>query len=358
MIFPTISVILTVFDQADCLTETLESLSNQTLQPYEVIIVNDGSRDGSQRIIDCYIEQNPDWKSYETENRGVSKARNFGLQIASGMYVIFLDGDDIFSKELILSFSEGCLSLPDVVVCRARVFDHDTYLSTPMSWSVRKTYLPHMRIFSSSNLRGTVCYTFMGWAWDKLFKRDYLLKNDFRFPELKNSEDLVFVYSALMFATSISVVDEELISHRVMRKYSLSNNLGKSPEDFAKAIMLLEKRMKTKSSVWYQEKTCFIQWALDFYLWAQRGAYGNSNAGGKSIFYINELKQLYLSELDKRQYFPFLRWRILADTCRGKSNFCSSFLYYLSCLIKFGSRRSVFILFSKVIRQIRYILGY
>lgn len=352
----TISVVLTVFNLEECLEETLESLSAQTEMPYEVIIINDGSQDNSQKIINKFVNNNICWKCFETENLGVASARNLGLASCSGEYVIFLDGDDLFNKDLISRLSSATTTGPDIVVCRSREFDHLTKTSHKLSWAIRPSFLPMEKKFSPSKLQGSVCYTFMGWAWDKLFKKELLKRFELSFPNLRNSEDLVFVYPAIMLANHIEIVEEELILHRVSRSNSLSNSLVNNPFDFVEAISMLEAKIRSHPDIWERERMCFIQWALDFYLWGERNCGQNLRLfpqASKASDSINRLKTQYVTSYSEVQYYPLLKLRLLIRSSPILNKVLSPFLYYCAFWKKYGCSRVLFWLFSKIEKKSR-----
>ena len=95
MQFPKVSVIIPVYNTAPYLHEALESITMQTLKELEIIIVNDGSTDGSGEIIREAARKDERIKVYEQENQGQSIARNVGLDHAIGEYIYFMDSDDL-----------------------------------------------------------------------------------------------------------------------------------------------------------------------------------------------------------------------------------------------------------------------
>ena len=95
------SVIVPVYNVEKYLDGCLQSILNQTYQNYEVIIVNDGSVDGSQFIIDKYVNLDKRFKTFIKENTGVSDTRNFGVKKATGDYFIFIDSDDTINQDLL-----------------------------------------------------------------------------------------------------------------------------------------------------------------------------------------------------------------------------------------------------------------
>lgn len=92
----TVSVIIPMYNAEKSILSTLESINMQTYPVFEIIIVNDGSKDDSVKIVEYYIEshQNMDWKLLHQDNKGVSAARNRGLKIAKGDWIALIDSDD------------------------------------------------------------------------------------------------------------------------------------------------------------------------------------------------------------------------------------------------------------------------
>ncbi len=90
-----VSVIVPVYNVENYITKCLESLVSQTLQDMEIIIVNDGSTDNSQQIIDNFVKKYPEKiKAFIKDNGGLSDARNFGIDRAIGEFIGFVDSDD------------------------------------------------------------------------------------------------------------------------------------------------------------------------------------------------------------------------------------------------------------------------
>lgn len=95
-----VSVIVPVYNTEKYLTKCLNSLVNQTLSDIEIIVVNDGSKDNSQTIIDEFSKKYHQIKAFTKENGGLSDARNFGLSQASGEFIGFVDSDDFVSENM------------------------------------------------------------------------------------------------------------------------------------------------------------------------------------------------------------------------------------------------------------------
>ena len=94
-----VSIIIPCYNQDQFLDETLQSVFDQTYSNWECIIVNDGSTDASESIIFDWVQRDKRFQYYKTTNSGVSAARNYGLRIAQGEYIQFLDADDLLTAD-------------------------------------------------------------------------------------------------------------------------------------------------------------------------------------------------------------------------------------------------------------------
>lgn len=119
MSVPKVSIIVPVYNVEKYLEKCLDSLVSQTLDAYEVIVVNDGSPDNSQEIIDRYVEKYPDLIfAYKKKNGGLGDARNFGIDKARGEYIGFVDSDDWVDKKMFEAmYGFAKTQNHDVVIC-------------------------------------------------------------------------------------------------------------------------------------------------------------------------------------------------------------------------------------------------
>ena len=107
---PKFSIIIPVYNVEKYIGKCLESVMNQTYKDYEVIVVNDGTKDNSMDIVKNYPV-----KIIEQENQGLSVARNTGVKKAKGEYIIFLDSDDYIEKDLLKNINKSLDNNPDLV---------------------------------------------------------------------------------------------------------------------------------------------------------------------------------------------------------------------------------------------------
>ena len=121
-----VSVIVPVYNVEKYIKKCLDSLVNQTLNGVEIIVVNDGSPDNSQKIIDEYTKKYKNVKSYIKENGGLSDARNYGIKKATGEYISFVDSDDYIRNDMLeIMYNYAIKEDLDVVVCDSiNVYDN------------------------------------------------------------------------------------------------------------------------------------------------------------------------------------------------------------------------------------------
>ena len=113
-----VSIILPVYNREDTIRNTIDSVIQQTYKNFELIIIDDGSNDDSQKICSEYVQKDDRIKLIKKENGGPSQARNVGLEMANGKYLMFIDSDDEYKTNMIermVTEIEGRAS--DVVVC-------------------------------------------------------------------------------------------------------------------------------------------------------------------------------------------------------------------------------------------------
>lgn len=121
---PTLSIVVPCYKQAEFLSETLDSILKQTFQDWECIVVNDGSPDNTSQVANKYVKQDPRFRLIETENGGVSAARNIGIRASLGEFILPLDGDDIILPRYTELAIERFRKFPEtkLVYCQARFF--------------------------------------------------------------------------------------------------------------------------------------------------------------------------------------------------------------------------------------------
>lgn len=265
---PTISVVLPVYNGESYLESTLKSIQSQTYSNFEVLCVNDGSTDNSLSILQEYSQADQRFRVFTQDNSGPGVARNTGLDAAIGTYVIMLDADDIYEPTLLEELHASAEAYDsDVVVCRSSQFDDSTGTPVDSWWTINVAQIPDQPVFNAADMRDFIFTAFIGWPWDKLYRRSFIEDNAIRYPKLTNSEDLYFVFLSLALASKISVIDTPLISHRVNRSGSVSGSRAKDPLAFYESTCLLKKELKKRPDLYEKTSWGFLNWAIGYLVW-------------------------------------------------------------------------------------------
>ena len=253
MFSPKISVIIPIFNAEKYLEKCLNSIINQTFDDIEIICVNDGSTDKSLDILNRFSKKDKRFKIFSTKNNGQGSARNFGLKKAAGEYVSFVDADDWISEDSfellyekaksfdldilffqMINYINSTGSLVETELYNYSVFLNNLDINIPFSYVDIKDYLFQIAVCPVS----------------KLYKKDFLDKNDLFFPENMIFEDNVFFYNAFLKAKRVSFLDEKLY-YRRRHSESVTQNISKKSFDI---ILATNEMLKLfKSNNWYDE---------------------------------------------------------------------------------------------------------
>lgn len=264
---PIVSVVIPVYNVEKYLNQCLDSVLNQTLQNIEVICVNDSSTDGSLAILEEYAKKDERVIVVTQPNSGAGAARNKGLSLAVGKYLSFLDSDDFFEPDMLeLACKKAEEDRADFVVFQSDQYYADKKKFVEVSWTLREKEIPPYTPFSHRQMTDNIFKVFVGWAWDKLYNREFVLRNRLQFQEQRTSNDLLFVFSAVALAKRISIVKKVLAHQRRDAKDSLSKTRENSWHCFYDALTALRDRLKAEGLYEELEKD-FINYALHFSLW-------------------------------------------------------------------------------------------
>lgn len=200
---PTISVIVPVYQASAHLEPCIRSLLAQTFSDWELILVDDGSTDGSLELCRRYAGQDARIRVLHQSNAGVSAARNTGLAAAQGLWIAFVDADDWVEPEYLQTMYEKCgnaqISLCDVADGEPRTLAEETLsLDTLRTTPSRYAQLPYIN-----------------YVYNKLFSRSLLFPEGPRFDvQRKRGEDAAFVAACLLRCRTVAVCPEKLYHYR------------------------------------------------------------------------------------------------------------------------------------------------
>lgn len=213
-----VSVIVPVYNVCDYLNKCLDSLVNQTLEDIEIIVVNDGSLDNSQVIIDKYKEKYPNKiNSFIKENGGLSDARNFGISKANGEYIGFVDGDDFVEFNMFEKMYNKAKEKDfDLVVCDINYIysNKNKVVSSCLSCDIN----------DASSVRESMIDIYPA-AWNKIYKKN-LISGNLKFKKNIWYEDVEFLYRLLPHVKSIGVLNKAFINY-VQRDGAITKTFDK-----------------------------------------------------------------------------------------------------------------------------------
>lgn len=201
-----ISVIIPVYNTQKFLIKCLDSIERQEYKNLEVIVVNDGSTDESEKIIKKYNEKYDNIKYYKKENGGLSDTRNYGLDKSTGDYICFIDSDDYIDENLFINLE--------------RYMQHDYDMIKYKLIKVDENYNELEKIdgptFESKTGEEAFNILFgqdvmLQPAWLYLYKKSFLVENHFKYPVGKLHED--FARTALIMLKAKKVVSTNIIGY-------------------------------------------------------------------------------------------------------------------------------------------------
>ncbi len=233
---PLVSVVIPVYNIEEYVGKCLESVCGQSYDAIEIIVVDDGSIDGSGKICDKFAKKDSRVKVYHTENGGLSKARNFGIFKARGEFVALIDGDDYIKKSYVADMVKGLDEEVDVVVC-----GYNTVLPREETVSGRKAAV--RLLVEQENLEMV--------AWNKLYAKE--LFKDIHYPEGKNHEDALTTYKLLAQARKVKYVSKSLYVYvtregSIMNMVKILERLQAREDAAAEAVKYFAKDKKLKQA--------------------------------------------------------------------------------------------------------------
>lgn len=227
-----VSVIVPVYNAEKYFRTCLDSLSAQTLDNIEVIIINDGSIDGSLEIANEFASNYPWFKVHSTQNKGVSHARNYGITKACGEYVAFVDSDDSIEPDYCRAMYEKAIrDNNDLVVCQ---FDRITLSNGELTHLFSKTPLFDADNFLMTDRRDLFSSISVG-PWNKLIKKELLDKLEFP-EEIHYAEDQIFAVKAFCYAKNIGTVKQVLYHYYYEIHGGITSGFGDERLDWVKGM--------------------------------------------------------------------------------------------------------------------------
>lgn len=224
------SIVVPVYNSEKYLRNCLESILNQTFINFEVIVINDGSTDSGPKILDYYAEKDSRIRVYHCENNGVTKARQIGVSLSTGEYIIFVDSDDTINSDLLFELDNTLKKYPDIDIIRFKSklindtvgLDHDIYNITGYICQKTITGIQAIKKWTSPYQKYDV-------FWLYAFKKTRLSIMD-SCPNISTNEDFAIIPLIIAKAESVTTIDYIGYNYTCNNLNSLTHKSGYSAQ--------------------------------------------------------------------------------------------------------------------------------
>ena len=228
-----VSIIVPVYNMEKYVRQCLESLCQQKMRDVEFLIINDGSTDNSEKIINEMQKQDRRIKIFNKENGGISSARNYGIKKSLGEYICFVDCDDYIRADYVEKLYKSAVKEnADIVVC-------DYYKKYEDS---NKICVENVVQFETTNLlnRKDLLFNINCAPWNKIYKKS--LFDNVSFPKYKY-EDMAVIPILMYKAKKISKINEPLYYY-LIRSNGETGIINNKTQDVIKILDILKKHFK------------------------------------------------------------------------------------------------------------------
>ncbi len=206
---PVLSVVVPTHDVGVYVDECLRSIARQEIGAMEVIVVDDHSSDDTVERVRAIASADARFRLIESTERGGALARNRGAELATGRYLIFIDGDDIVPDGAFAALIDSLERTGSDMACgRYLKFSATRTWDPTLNWPVYKDRLERVTLEEHPSLiRGRAC-------WNKMFRRDFWVGHALAFPNVVRSNDILPMTQALVRARSIDVIPDVVYLYR------------------------------------------------------------------------------------------------------------------------------------------------
>lgn len=281
---PKVSVIIPVYNSEKYIERCIKSVLNQTFQEFELILINDGSKDNSQKILELYKEKYADKIILVSqENMGVAKTRNKAIKIANGQYIMFIDNDDYIDNGYI-----------ETHIKKIEETNADIVMSGYRRVNIDKKILFKQKLLNTNWSKYIVLA-----PWAKVYKREFLIKHNVEFLDYAIGEDVYFNLVAFAKSPKIEIID--YIGYNwFFNTKSVSNTSQRGLSKEIDIRVLLDKIL-----VEYNEKDELIEYYfVRYFIWYMLFS-GRKSSSKKFIHYYDEGKKWLKENKINNNISPF-----------------------------------------------------
>lgn len=280
-----VSIIIPVYNSEKYILRCLNSVVNQSYKNIEILIINDGSSDNSLKILENFQKKYSNVKVIDKENEGVAMTRNRGIRLTTGDYIMFIDNDDFIDENYVETYVNEIKNCDyDIVIGGYRRVNEEN------------------KILFYETLQDTKWSKYIIMApWAKLYKREFLIKNNIKFLSYKIGEDVYFNLLAYSKNPKIRIID--YIGYNwFFNTKSVSNTTQKGLNNGIDITYLLDKINKNyKDKV---ENELLNYFYFRYYIWYLLFS-GKSSTSREFICEYNKIKIWLDKNNINNRIFPF-----------------------------------------------------
>lgn len=241
---PEISVIIPVYNVEPYLPQCVDGISKQRFHHFELILVDDGSKDGSGALCDAFAEQDPRIRVIHQPNGGVSRARNRGLDEAKGEFTVFIDADDLVRPNYLLDLMQAQRELSGETGRTMILSDYQPFSETgPEKRDFPSPFVMDFRSgigLNAENFRELIFRFRLFPPYCKLYRRDVIEEHQIRFREgMRSAEDFEFNNRYLASVDRLVYIDSVQYDYRVGYKQYVPSNHGALGESEIKSAHIM-----------------------------------------------------------------------------------------------------------------------
>ena len=250
-----VSIIVPVYENEKEIGPCLSAILQQSYKNIQIIVINDGSRDHTQKICEKYQESDSRIEIFYKENEGAGAARNDGLNVARGEFICFIDADDLVSEKYVEKLVDAVEQF-DMAIC---YFDdkknEKLFWNEKISCNRDEIYCRMLNPYYQSDLR---CY---GYLWNKIFRRELIERNNIRFEnKYKMWEDMLFCCKYVEKIHSACVIKDVLYFYNRNNEKSISHVLNFETmevwDETAEEVNEIVKKLNLEEKLNYKDVLC------------------------------------------------------------------------------------------------------
>lgn len=258
---PLVSIVIPVFNSERFLTEALDSIRNQTYHKFEVICVDDGSTDRSLSILEEYSKKDRRFHIIQQKNQYAGIARNIGMNLAIGKYIMFLDSDDIFEKKML----DTLVRIAERKNTDIIFFGFFHFKKNLKKRSLMGIPYSNRKVCSPVEHREKIFRIGQAVPWNKFFNRNFVMNTGLKFQGLQSNNDVFFSKTIMLEAERLLFLKKRFVNYRISNEESLQGKYKLNSGNFSKAIVAIYEELCTRNR-YETYKESFEEYVLDSYI--------------------------------------------------------------------------------------------